>query len=36
MDSYKKLKVKNLDDSYIALWEGEPTNKEIINKIIII
>ncbi len=36
VDSYKKLMVKYLDDSSIALWEGEPTNKGIINKIIII
>ena len=36
VDSYKKLMVKYLDDSSIALWEGEPTNTGIINKIIII
>ena len=36
VDSYKKLMVKYLDDSSISLWEGEPTNKGIINKIIII
>tara|TARA_Y100000385_G_C12999821_1_gene596644 strand:+ start:716 stop:1156 length:441 start_codon:yes stop_codon:yes gene_type:complete len=36
VDSYKKLMVKYLDDSSIALWEGEPTNNGIINKIIII
>jgi len=36
VDSYKKLMVKYLDDSSIALWEGEPINTGIINKIIII